>query len=217
MDDDSRIASCIDHTLLAPDATLPDIHKVCEQAKCHGFASVCIHPIWARNARQYLQKSPVRVCTVVGFPLGANTTRIKALEAKQAVSDGAEEVDMVLSIGALKQGQEKLVFQDIFEVVQAARMPVKVIFECALLTDEEKRTACRLSEKAGAAYVKTSTGFGPHGATVQDVALLRSNVSPHIGVKASGGIRTREDALRMLGAGANRIGTTASLAILGLP
>lgn len=213
---DARVASLIDHTLLRPDATRDMIHQLCTEALQYGFAAVCIHGYWVRTAARLLQGSPVRVCTVAGFPLGAMAPEAKRAETEIAVGDGAQEIDMVLNIGALKSGELDAVRQDIEGVVQAAAAGgarVKVILECALLSDAEKRTASLLAKQAGAAFVKTSTGFGTGGATPEDVRLLREVVGPELGVKASGGIRTLEDVRRMVEAGANRIGTSSGVAI----
>jgi deoxyribose-phosphate aldolase len=205
----------IDHTLLKPDATQEMIDKLCEEAKQYRFASVCVNPIWVSRAAKALVGSDVKVCTVIGFPLGANTPAVKAAETRDAISNGAQEVDMVINIGAIKSGNWDLVKEDIRAVVEAANgVLVKVILETGLLTDEEKQTACNICVEAGADYVKTSTGFGPGGATVEDIALMRETVGPDIGVKASGGVRTTEAALAMIKAGASRIGTSSGVAIV---
>lgn len=211
-----EIAKYIDHTLLKPDATKDEIEKLCEEAKEFGFASVCVNPAWVSYARELLQKTDVKVCTVIGFPLGATTTETKRMETEQAIQNGAAEVDMVMNIGALKSGDQLTVENDIEAVVHAAKEKalVKVIIETCLLTDDEKVIACQLAKKAGADYVKTSTGFSTGGATVEDIKLMRKTVGPDLGVKASGGIRTREDALAMINAGATRIGASAGVAIV---
>jgi len=210
-----NIASIIDHTLLKADATEKDILKCCEEGKKYGFASVCIQPCYVKLAAEALKGSGVRIATVVGFPLGANLTSVKAFEAARAIEDGADELDMVLNIGALKQGNAGYVEEDIKAVVKVADgAVVKVILETCYLTDEEKVLACKLSKNAGAHFVKTSTGLAAGGATVEDVALMRRTVGQDIGVKASGGIRTLEGLKAMVEAGANRIGTSAGVKIL---
>ena len=212
----AHIAPLIDHTLLKPEATEAEIRKLCEEAVQYGFASVFVHPCWVTHCARWLRGSRVKVGTVVGFPLGANHTRIKAAEAAQNVRDGAEELDMVINIGWLKSNRMNLVKEDIRRVVLAARgRPVKVIIETCLLTDEEKVRACLVAKSAGAAFVKTSTGFNRAGATVGDVALLRRVVGPQMGVKASGGIRDLAASLRLIEAGATRIGTSAGVRIVG--
>ncbi|MBU1042174.1 MAG: deoxyribose-phosphate aldolase [Proteobacteria bacterium] len=219
----AALAACIDHTLLRPDATSADIEGLCAQAVRHGFKSVCVNPwhlpLAVRCLRGQAQKSGPFAISVAGFPLGASQTLIKAREAGLAVEQGAAEVDMVLNLGALKSGDLALVRQDVFEVVQACgSAPVKVILETCLLTDAEKELACRLAVDAGAAFVKTSTGFAGGGATEADVRLLRRVVDEigeaHVGVKASGGLKTLDDALRMLAAGADRLGASASVEML---
>lgn len=232
-----NIAQFIDHTLLKPDATNADVAKLCEEALLYGFASVCVHPAYVRLATDLLNKPQqktsgdtatsksnqttdrtpiVKVGTVIGFPLGANSMRVKAFETEDAVGHGAQEVDMVINVGALKSGEYELVEKDIRAVVQSAedKAIVKVILETALLTDEEKEKACRLAERAGAHYVKTSTGFASAGAEVSDVKLMRQLVGDRLGVKASGGIRTVADARQMINAGASRIGTSHGVAIV---
>jgi deoxyribose-phosphate aldolase len=205
----------IDHTLLKPDATAAMIDRLCAEAKQHQFAAVCVNPTWVRRAAQLLAGTGVKVCTVIGFPLGATTPAAKAAETRDAVAGGAAEVDMVLNIGALKSGELELVRQDIAAVVEAAGGAlVKVILETGLLSEAEKVTACKLSVAAGAHFVKTSTGFGPGGATLEDVALLRQTVGPAIGVKASGGVRDRATAVAMIEAGATRIGSSAGVALV---
>lgn len=210
-----NIAAIIDYTLLKADATEKDILKCCEEGKKYGFASVCIQPCYVKLAAEALKGSGVKVATVVGFPLGANLTSVKAFEAARAVEDGADELDMVLNIGALKQGNAKYVEEDIKAVVKAADgAVVKVILETCYLTDEEKVLACKLSKNAGAHFVKTSTGLAGGGATVEDVALMRRTVGQDLGVKAAGGIRTLESFKAMVDAGANRIGTSSGVKIL---
>jgi deoxyribose-phosphate aldolase len=207
----------IDHTLLAADATAADIDQLCQEAMEYGFASVCINPTWVKRAAANLRGSEVRVCTVIGFPLGATESDVKAMETRKALRDGAREVDMVINIGALKSGDHELVYQDIARVAEAAHdggAICKVILETALLTDEEKVIASALSKRARADFVKTSTGFGPGGATVYDVALMRETVGPDMGVKASGGVRTADDAEDMIAAGATRIGASAGIEIV---
>jgi deoxyribose-phosphate aldolase len=212
------MARYIDHTLLKPEATSAEIDQLCREAELYGFASVCINPTWVKRAAEMLRGTTVPVCTVIGFPLGANTSEIKAMEARRALRDGAREVDMVLNIGALKSGDHDAVLKDIEKVVDAAHEVgalCKVILETALLTDEEKVIASALAKKARADFVKTSTGFGPGGATVYDVALMRETVGPDMGVKASGGVRTTGDAEDMIAAGATRIGASAGIEIVG--
>jgi len=206
-----NIAKLIDHTILKANSTKEDVMKVIEEAKEYKFASVCINPTWVKLAAEELAGHDVDVCTVIGFPLGASTT-----ETKDAIAKGATEVDMVINVGALKDGDNEFVEKDIYEVVQAAKGKalVKVIIETCLLTDEEKVRACELSVKAGADFVKTSTGFSTGGATAEDIALMRKTVGPNVGVKASGGVRTREDADKMVAAGASRVGASASIAIV---
>ncbi|GAB4359316.1 MAG: deoxyribose-phosphate aldolase [Bryobacter sp.] len=211
------LASLIDHTLLRPDASFAEIDQLCAEARAHQFASVCVNPFWVKAASTTLRGSSVKTCTVLGFPLGANLAAVKAEEARLAIAEGAEELDMVLNIGALKTGLEQVVAADLAavgQVAQGAGLLWKVILETALLTDKEKRLACRLAMQAGADFVKTSTGFARAGATVEDVRLMREVVGPARGVKASGGIRSYADALRMVEAGANRLGTSAGVAIV---
>jgi len=211
------LAKTIDHTLLAPDATAEQVDALCEEASRYGFASVCINPTWVRRCASLVRDSGVSVCAVIGFPLGANTSQIKAMEARQAIRDGAREVDMVINVGALKSGDHDLVRSDIEKVVDSAHEAgaiVKVILETALLTDEEKVIASAIAKRAKADFVKTSTGFGGGGATVFDVALMRETVGPEMGVKASGGVRTAEDAQDMIAAGATRIGASAGVQIV---
>ena len=212
-----EIAKMIDHTLLKPDATQDQIAQLCYEARQHSFAAVCVNPSYVKLCTQLLQGTPVHVCTVVGFPLGATPPEGKAYETQQAIDDGATEVDMVINIGALKSKDYALVERDIATLARtthAGGAILKVIIEAALLSDEEKVIACQLAKAAGADYVKTSTGFGPGGATVTDVALMRRAVGPEIGIKAAGGIRTYEDAQAMVAAGATRIGASAGVRIL---
>lgn len=205
----------IDHTLLRPDAVEDDILKLCDDAIKYEFAAVCVQPVWAKLAGKLLEKSPCKLCSVVGFPLGANLTLTKALETKSLIELGVQEIDMVIHVGALKVKDEHEVVRDIEAVVQAAGGSlVKVILETCLLTDEEKRLASQLAVKAGAHFVKTSTGFAKAGATVHDVALMRQAVGPKIGVKASGGIHDYKSALAMIEAGATRLGTSKSVEIV---
>ncbi len=212
-----RMASMIDHTVLKPSASREDIEKLCEEARRFRFASVCVNPCYVPLCAQMLRMTSVKVCTVVGFPLGANRSEVKAFETERAISDGAQEVDMVINVGALKSKDHELVESDIRAVVEMCRSIVvsKVIIEAALLTDEEKVTACTLAKAAGADFVKTSTGFGPGGATAHDVALMRGVVGEDMGVKAAGGIRDVETAEEMIAAGASRIGASASVKIVG--
>ncbi len=210
------IARLIDHTILAADATQPDVLRFCAEARVHGFFSVCVNPAFVALVSEALRGSEVRTCSVVGFPLGAAKSGVKAFEAEHAVRDGADEIDMVLAIGRLKAGDEAYVRDDIALVRAAcAGRVLKVIIETCLLDDAQKRVACRLACEAGADFVKTSTGFAAAGATLADVALMRAAVGPSIGVKASGGIRTRAAAEAMVAAGATRIGTSSGLAIIG--
>ncbi|MGZ0052872.1 deoxyribose-phosphate aldolase [Brevibacillus gelatini] len=205
----------IDHTLLKPETTQEMIDKLCAEAKEHDFMSVCVNPFWVKRSAELLAGTDVKVCTVIGFPLGANTTAVKVAETRDAIANGATEIDMVLNIGALKSGDLETVKQDVAAVKQAAGdVLVKVILETGLLTDQEKEIACKLCVEAGADYVKTSTGFGAGGATVEDIALMRKTVGPDIGVKASGGVRDGETALAMIEAGASRIGTSSGIAIV---
>lgn len=211
------LAKYIDHTLLKAEATAAQIDRLCDEAREYGFASVCINPTWVKRAAQRLRGSGVPVCTVIGFPLGATTPEIKAMEARRALRDGAREVDMVINIGALKSGDHRLVKTDIEKVVDAAHETgaiCKVIIEAGLLTDEEKVVASSLSKEAKADFVKTSTGFLAGGATVYDVALMRETVGPTMGVKASGGVHTAEEAEDMIAAGATRIGASAGVQIV---
>jgi deoxyribose-phosphate aldolase len=215
--DNLSTASYIDHTLLKPEATTEQVTQLCLEAKQYQFASVCVNPTHVKLSASLLAGSPVKVCGVVGFPLGANTPEIKALEAKQAIENGATEIDMVINIGALKDRNLELVARDILSVVNvvhASNHLIKVIIETALLTDEEKQIACLLAKEAGADFVKTSTGFSKAGATVEDVALMRRTVGPLIGVKAAGGVSSREDFEKMVKAGATRIGASAGVRIV---
>lgn len=211
-----NVAAMIDHTLLKADAKKEQIEVLCQEAKEYSFASVCVNPTWVNYASQLLNGSSVKVCTVIGFPLGANTPETKAFETKNAIENGATEVDMVINIGALKDGNDSLVEQDIRAVVDAAQGQAltKVIIETSLLSDEEKVRACQLAVKAGANFVKTSTGFSTGGATVEDIALMRKTVGPEIGVKASGGVRSANDAKSLIEAGATRIGASSGVAIV---
>jgi deoxyribose-phosphate aldolase len=214
---DGDIARLIDHTMLKPDATQAQIAQLCHEARQHGFAAVCVNPTHVKLCADLLKGSNVAVCTVVGFPLGATPPEVKAYEAQQAIDDGAIEVDMVINIGALKGGEFELVERDIAMVTRTchnSQALCKVIIEAALLTEQEKVKACELAKKAGADYVKTSTGFGPGGATVADVALMRQVVGSTMGIKAAGGIRTFADAKGMVEAGATRIGASAGVRIL---
>jgi deoxyribose-phosphate aldolase len=214
---DGRLAHMIDHTVLKPEATQDQIAQLCYEAQKYRFASVCVNPANVKLCAQLLKGSNVPVCTVVGFPLGATSTEAKVFEAQQAIHDGAIEVDMVINVGALKSRDYELVERDIASVARtchAGNAILKVIIEAALLTDEEKVVACQLVKVAGADFVKTSTGFGPGGATVEDVTLMRRVVGPTMGVKAAGGIRTYEDAKKMIAAGASRIGASASVKIV---
>ncbi|QHA92643.1 deoxyribose-phosphate aldolase [Bacillus sp. N1-1] len=211
-----ELAKMIDHTALKPDTSREQIEKLCDEARDFNFASVCVNPTWVALAAEKLEGAEAKVCTVIGFPLGAVTTETKAFETKDAIQKGATEVDMVINIGALKDGNNDLVEQDIKAVVEAAKGKalVKVIIETCLLTDEEKTRACELSVKAGADYVKTSTGFSTAGATVEDIKLMRNTVGPNIGVKASGGVRDLEGSQAMIDAGATRIGASAGVKIV---
>ncbi|NST08664.1 deoxyribose-phosphate aldolase [Enterococcus faecalis] len=206
----------IDHTILKPEATEAAVQKIIDEAKEYNFFSVCINPCWVAFASEQLADTDVAVCTVIGFPLGANTPEVKAYEVADAIKNGANEVDMVINIGALKSQQYDYVRQDIQGVVDAAKGKalVKVIIETALLTDEEKVKACELAKEAGADFVKTSTGFSTGGAKVADIRLMRETVGPDMGVKASGGVHNAEEALAMIEAGATRIGASTGVAIV---
>ena len=208
-------AAMIDHTLLKADATRDQIKKLCAEAKKYVFASVCVNPTWVKYSAELLAGTEVKVCTVIGFPLGASTSAVKAFETKDAIANGATEIDMVINIGALKNGEYDVVRDDIKAVVDAANGTlVKVIIETCLLTDEEKVKACELSVEAGADFVKTSTGFSTGGATAEDIALMRKTVGPDLGVKASGGVRNLEDMKKMIENGATRIGASSGVAIM---
>ncbi|HYE82699.1 MAG TPA: deoxyribose-phosphate aldolase [Clostridia bacterium] len=211
-----ELARYIDHTILKPDAKESDIIKLCREALEYKFASVCVNASNVKLADSFLHGTEVKVCTVVGFPLGATTKETKAFEAAQAIENGATEVDMVINVGALKAGKPDTVLEDIKAVADVCKGKalLKVIIETCLLSDEEKVTACELAKKAGADYVKTSTGFSTGGATAEDIALMRRTVGPNMGVKASGGIRNLDSALKMIEAGATRIGASASISIL---
>jgi deoxyribose-phosphate aldolase len=215
--DDKSLAGMIDHTLLKPDATADKIAQLCFEARKHQFATVCVNPTNVKLCADLLRDSDVKVCTVIGFPLGANATEVKVFETKNALENGATEIDMVINIGALKAGDNELVARDIHDVASAAHAGdalLKVIIETALLTDEEKIIACLLAKEAGADYVKTSTGFSSGGATVHDVALMRRAVGPDLGVKAAGGIHTHEEAEQLVAAGATRLGASAGIKII---
>ena len=210
-----NIAGMIDHTILKAAATQADVKKICEEAREYKFASVCVNSCYAKLVTELLEGTGVKTCCVVGFPLGAMSTRAKAYEAKCAVEDGASEIDMVINIGAVKEGNDAFVEEDIRAVVEASKPAiVKVIIETCLLTDEEKVRACELSEKAGAAFVKTSTGFSTGGANAADIALMRKTVGDRLQVKASGGIHTPEEAQVLIEAGADRIGASTGVALL---
>src|SRR5687768_9842478 len=211
------VAAMIDHTLLKPDATRRDIQALCREAAEYGFASVCVNPTWVAECARFLREAPVKVCSVVGFPLGANTADTKHYETRRAIFDGAREIDMVVNVGALKSGDLRLVERDIEAVTAACRdggAMSKVIIEAALLTDDEKVAACTVAKAAGADFVKTSTGFGPGGATAADVALMRRVVGDEMGVKAAGGVRDLEGLKAMVAAGATRIGASAGVRIV---
>ncbi|WP_302486097.1 deoxyribose-phosphate aldolase [uncultured Megamonas sp.] len=211
-----NINKLIDHTALKPNTTKDEILKLLDEAKSYDFASVCVNPCWIELAHQELKNTDVKVCTVIGFPLGANTTEVKVFEAKDAIEKGAQEIDMVINVAMLKDKEYDYVENEIQKIVEVAKDKalVKVIIEACLLTDEEKIKACELSQKAGADFVKTSTGFSTGGATVYDVALMRKTVGTDMGVKASGGVHTHEEALAMIEAGANRIGASAGVKLL---
>lgn len=214
---DHAVARLIDHTILKPEATRAEVLQVCAEARKYGFCSVCVNPCWVPLVAAELKGTEVKVCSVIGFPFGATTTADKVAESLAAIANGASEIDMVLNIGALRGGENDLVEADIRAVADACHAHgaiLKVIFETALLDDDQKRTACRLSVAAGADFVKTSTGFSKAGATVADIALMRAAVGPKIGVKASGGVRTLENLRAMVAAGASRIGASASVAIV---
>jgi len=214
---ETDLARMIDHTLLKPEATKEQVIQLCNEAKKYNFASVCINPSYVSMSAKLLRDTAVKVCTVIGFPLGATSTAAKAFESEQALRDGAKEIDMVINVGMLKSGDYEYVENDIFAVVNSVRRYgalLKVIIETGLLTDEEKIKACLLAKRAGADFVKTSTGFAKGGATVGDIALMRKVVGSAMGVKASGGVRTREEALAMVASGADRIGASASVKIV---
>jgi len=213
---ETNIAGVIDHTLLKPDATEQDIDQLIQEALHYEFASVCVHPYWVSHCYEQLKTSTIRVCTVIGFPLGVNCTETKVFEANEAIENGATEIDMVINIGALKDEDNALVEQDIAEIVKTAKDKaiVKVIIETSLLTEEEKMRACQLAKQAQADFVKTSTGFSDGGATAKDVTFMRQVVGTSLGVKASGGIRTLADLQSMLDAGASRIGASSGVAIM---
>lgn len=213
--DAKTFAQSVDHTLLKPDATLAQVQKLCDEAKAHSFFSVCVNPSYIQACQKFLKDSTVKICTVVGFPLGAMTTEAKAFETVQAIALGAHEIDMVVALGAIKNADWDSVENDIAQVVKAAQGHlVKVILETCFLTNAEKIRVCEISKMVGAQFVKTSTGFGSAGATVADITLMRKTVGPDFGVKASGGIRDWPTAKAMLDAGANRLGLSASVAIL---
>jgi deoxyribose-phosphate aldolase len=213
----ANVASMIDHTLLRPDASRENIEELCREAAQFGFATVCVNPVWVALCARLLQSTQVRVCSVVGFPLGATTADVKAYETRRAIFDGAREIDMVINIGALKSGDVRLVERDIEAVATPCRDAgalSKVIIEAALLSDDEKVTACTLAKAAGADYVKTSTGFGPGGATAADVALMRRVVGADMGVKAAGGVKDLDSLKAMIAAGATRVGASAGVKIV---
>lgn len=210
-----NLAKLIDHTILKPIAQRADIERVCAEARKYGFCSVCINPVWVAYAKQLLKGSDVKVCTVIGFPLGANTSAVKAYETKDALNNGADEIDMVINIGALKDKDYDTVLADIQAVRKECQgHTLKVIIETSQLTDEEKVKACEISAQAGADFVKTSTGFTGGGATAADVALMKKSIPAHMQVKASGGVRTREDFDAMVSAGATRIGASSGVKIV---
>ncbi len=216
MREEVDLAGFIDHTLLKPEATKEDIARLCAEARQYNFAAVCVNPVYVKEARGHLHGSGVRIATVIGFPLGAATAAVKAFETGEAVAAGADEIDMVIHLGALKGGAVNYIREEITAVVKAAcGRAVKVIIETGLLTDAEKIAACRAAKAAGAHFVKTSTGFGPGGATAADIRLIRKTIGPDMGIKASGGVRTREAALEMIDAGATRIGTSSGIVITG--
>lgn len=209
------IASIIDHTLLKPEATIQEIEALCREARENSFGAVCINPYWIPNAKQFLQGSSVKVCTVVGFPLGASLSKTKAHETQDCLEAGADEIDMVMNIGAAMENHWNFIEHEIHELASLTKGKcLKVIFETCLLTPEQIKNACKASEAGGANYVKTSTGFSKSGATIEAVTLMRASISCHIGVKASGGVRDRATAERMISAGATRLGTSASVAIV---
>lgn len=211
-----NINKLIDHTALKPNTNKESILKLIAEAKTYDFASVCVNPCWVALAHQELKNTDIKVCTVIGFPLGANTTEVKVFETKDAIEKGAQEIDMVINIAMLKDKEYDYVENEIHQIVEAAKDKaiVKIIIETCLLTDEEKIKACELSQKAGADFVKTSTGFSTGGATVHDIALMRKTVGAEMGVKASGGVHTHEEALAMVEAGATRIGASVGVKLL---
>ncbi len=213
-----ELAGLIDHTLLKPYSSEYDIKRICQEAKEYGFCSVCINPSYVSLASQFVRNTTVKVCSVLGFPFGANTLEVKIHEAKKAIQDGANEIDMVINLGALRSGKYEIVKNEIKKVVAQGKnkrnIIIKVIIETGLLIEKEKILACQIVKESGADFVKTSTGFNASGATVSDIKLLRNIVGPNFGVKASGGIRTLNDTLNMIEAGANRIGTSSGIAIL---
>jgi deoxyribose-phosphate aldolase len=210
-----QLAGHIDQALLKPDATVKQMEQLCAEAREHGFFSVCVNGTWVTEARHFLEGSDVKVCCTVGFPFGAVQADVKRFETEAAVDDGAHEIDVVLNIARLKQGDDKFIMRELIDVAEAAdERTVKVILETCYLTDEEKVRACQMIVESGAHFVKTSTGFGPAGATVADVRLLRQTVGQKFGVKASGGIRDTQTALAMIEAGANRLGTSSGVAII---
>jgi deoxyribose-phosphate aldolase len=211
-----RIAGMIDHTILSAVSTEAEIVRICQEAKDHRFATVCVNPYWVPTAAQELKGSGVGLTTVIGFPLGASRTEMKAAEAEDAIQAGATEIDMVLNVGALKSGQNEAVKRDIEQVVKVCKgkAAVKVIIETCYLTDDEKRLAALMCKEAGADFVKTSTGFGTGGATVEDIALIRQAIGPEMGIKASGGVRDLEFAQKLIEAGATRLGASSSVAIV---
>jgi deoxyribose-phosphate aldolase len=211
----TQLAAFIDHTLLKPDASAAQIEQLCAEAREHNFFSVCVNGSWVAAARHFLDGSDVKVASVVGFPLGAMASDVKRFETEVAIDDGAHEIDVVLNVARLKAGEDKIVFRELCDVVEAAdERTVKVILETCLLTDAEKIRACKLVVESGAHFVKTSTGFSAAGATVADVKLLRETVGPEFGVKASGGVRDAQTALAMIAAGATRLGTSSGIAIV---
>jgi len=211
-----NLAKYIDHTILKPETSEEQVKVICAEAREHGFFSVCVNPCYVALVKKELEGSETKVCSVISFPLGANLPAVKAFEATQSIEAGADEIDMVINIGALKDGKYDYVREDIKAVVEACKGKalLKVIIEACLLTDEEKVKACELSKEAGADYVKTSTGFSTGGATAEDIALMRKTVGPELGVKASGGVRDFEGAKKMIDAGASRIGASSSVAIV---
>ncbi|MDI6707733.1 MAG: deoxyribose-phosphate aldolase [Candidatus Thermoplasmatota archaeon] len=210
-----QLARMIEHTNLKPFATSEDIKKLCSEAKKYDFATVCVNPYWVSLASELLLGTDIKVCTVVGFPLGANTLEVKLFEAKDACRNGSQEIDVVMNIGALKDKNYELVKREIFKIAEeVGKVPVKVIIECCYLSEEEKIKACELAKEAGARFVKTSTGFGVSGANVEDVALIRRVVGENFGIKAAGGIKTADQALKLIEAGATRIGASASVEII---